>query len=183
MDVLEVWESTCTAYDEEGYKVQRNKIPYEIVLRPRITTKSVLSWHPVKAAATLHDPYLMGGDEPDKTTIVVALHGVAHKRPGIRPPRASWAVSFGKKSPHNASALLNPSYPQTDFYAKVEALSQAMDIIAREFPYDGENFEFLIITDLCINPKLSQWNKDWIHRMYNPFRANEFAKVSAETKI
>ncbi|KAI0896670.1 hypothetical protein F4806DRAFT_465356 [Annulohypoxylon nitens] len=178
MDVLEIWESTSTAYDEQGIEVRRNVIPYEISLRPRVPARRVLSWHPIKEAATLHDPYLMGGDEPHKTIILVALYGVSHKRPGIRPARATWAVSFGHRSPHNASALLNPSYPQTDLYAKVEALSQAMDIIAREFPDDGERLEFLIVTDLCISPNLSEGIKDWVYRMYNPLHANEFAKIS-----
>ncbi|KAI1088692.1 hypothetical protein F5B19DRAFT_496171 [Rostrohypoxylon terebratum] len=165
MEVLEVWQNTCQPFDEEGNKVSQKEIPHELSLHPRLPARSVLSWHPTKEVATLHYPYLMDVNEPDKTTIVVALLGVSHKRGGIRPPRAPWAVSFGNESPHNFAALLNPSYPQTEFYAKVEALSQAMDIIARDFTNNGEKLEFFILTDLCINPKLSEGCKDWIMRI------------------
>ncbi|KAI1455306.1 ribonuclease H-like protein [Annulohypoxylon moriforme] len=97
--------------------------------------------------------------------LIVTTHGSCPPKIGLRTPRAMWGVRFGKRSPHNVSGLLNPSFPQSCIFAKIEALSQAVHIIQRDFAHDDTVRSFYIVTDLdrIVNER-KEWVEDWIRR-------------------
>ncbi|KAI1204636.1 uncharacterized protein F4807DRAFT_465411 [Annulohypoxylon truncatum] len=183
MEVMRVWAShdRGTRSDEPGEEIQRRFNPRCISFGSRIPADHRIVYDQQKKASQLECKHSTCDVEPEKT-IVVSIDGACHRK-GSRPPRATWAVSFGIKSPHSASGLLCSSFPQTATFAKIEALSQALRIIQREFADDPAQ-GFFIRTDLDIHVgEMSEWIEDWLMRMGNPLRTIQFPKTCGDDDV
>lgn len=97
----------------------------------RIPKNQVLVYDAAKGVLQIQKQDPLNGDEgkADVESVVVVSIGGTCRNPCVRGARAAWAVYLGPESPHNASAPLDPSLPQTEGRAELEALRQALDII------------------------------------------------------
>ncbi|KAL7918941.1 hypothetical protein ACQKWADRAFT_302723 [Trichoderma austrokoningii] len=105
----------------------------------RIPKDQLLVYSATKAVLQIkrEDPHdIEAKAHVDADSLVVSIASSC-RNPGIRGVRAAYGIYFGPKSPYNTSALLNAALPQTETRAEIEALQQALHIIAtRIISYD-----------------------------------------------
>jgi ribonuclease HI len=114
----------------------------------------------------------------DPLTLVVRIDGACRDN-GKPSARAAWGVYLGPNSRYNASGRVPADVAQTSSRAEIEALTQAMDIIAR---IGAEQFPLHILHIVSDSEYLVKgmavWMPDWIGNGGRTSRGRQAAHFS-----
>jgi ribonuclease HI len=149
--------------NEYGEEIQRLFDPSISPMHREVPESQLITYNPQKQVSqfqVLHPR--TNAIELDRFTLLVWIDGACRDN-GKPSAQASWGVYFGPGSRYNASGRLAPAIQQTSSRAEIEALSQALDIIAEVTAGDMTLQEVRIMSDSeYLVMAMSVWISEWI---------------------
>lgn len=111
--------------------------------------------------------YLPGRPRPlwvEKRSIVISIDGACRGNNRSDPTsRASWGVYFGRSSPHNRFGCLHSQLIQTNIRAEIEAVIQAVEMVAALDLTGQRTTRVVIKTDSdYLHKSMTDWIWDWM---------------------